>query len=356
MKIVCAPSDHPILREPGTQCRVAIYSRDGAHADVTAGAALLEEARQRLHSDARAWDLLSIALAVTAADKFAIRDRSPDGWTREFDLTIAVADPAFWRSCANLLATQLQFLSTDRWTLQFVENGTRPPEPRRVSPAPENAVILLSGGMDSFIGALDTDGHRLLAVSQVSHGDGARQRQFAGLVGGGLRHLQLNHNARPSPELSDRTRSFIFLTYGVLAASSLDTYRAGNVVPLFVCENGFISLNPPLTASRFGSLSTRTTHPEFLRSFGSLLSAAGLRIELRTPYRFATKGEMLVNCAEQELLRKFARTTTSCGRFGHYGMRHCGRCVPCLIRRAAFLRRGGGDRSYRVRLSESGSA
>ena len=31
-----------------------------------------------------------------------------------------------------------------------------------------------------------------------------------------------------------------------------------------------------------------------------------------------------------------AHQTTSCGRFKRFGYRHCGRCVPCLIRRAAF--------------------
>jgi TatD DNase family protein len=35
-------------------------------------------------------------------------------------------------------------------------------------------------------------------------------------------------------------------------------------------------------------------------------------------------------------LVKFAHTSTSCGRYGTFGYQHCGRYVPCLIRRAAF--------------------
>jgi hypothetical protein len=35
--------------------------------------------------------------------------------------------------------------------------------------------------------------------------------------------------------------------------------------------------------------------------------------------------------------------TTSCGRFLQNGYKHCGRCVPCLVRRAAFKAAGFTD-------------
>ena len=97
-------------------------------------------------------------------------------------------------------------------------------------------------------------------------GDAENQRTFAKVMGGGLRHLQMNHNAGvPKPETpsSQRARSLIFIAYGVLAATTLKQYHAGGSVTLYVCENGFISINPPLTEMRLGSLSTRTTHPVF---------------------------------------------------------------------------------------------
>ena len=52
---------------------------------------------------------------------------------------------------------------------------------------------------------------------------------------------------------------------------------------------------------------------------------------------------MLKACADQPLLDKFACESTSCGRFKQFGYRHCGRCVPCLIRRSAFLKAGRED-------------
>src|SRR5690606_21325896 len=53
--------------------------------------------------------------------------------------------------------------------------------------------------------------------------------------------------------------------------------------------------------------------------------------------------ELLTGCRRQDLLQKLAIQSTSCGRFGRYGYKHCGRCIPCLVRRAAFLKWGQPD-------------
>jgi len=134
----------------------------------------------------------------------------------------------------------------------------------------------------------------------------------------------------------------------VLAATVVKQYHEGQPVALYVCENGFISINPPLTAGRLGSLSTRTTHPVFLGLFQKLLDEAGLRVLVENPYQFLTKGEMLARCADRDFLRKNARRATSCGRFARNGYKHCGRCVPCLVRRAAFQTWGEDDKTVYV--------
>ena len=45
---------------------------------------------------------------------------------------------------------------------------------------------------------------------------------------------------------------------------------------------------------------------------------------------------MLQGCSDQALLQQHASLSTSCGRYLRHGYKHCGRCLPCLIRRAAF--------------------
>jgi 7-cyano-7-deazaguanine synthase in queuosine biosynthesis len=315
----------------------------------SAGHALkLQIAKEKLSAPQAAWDFLSLALSVVVADLAGHRDESPDGWTRDFFLSVAVADPIVWNAQRENIERTLAFLTTDRWHLEFVGGGFTPTTPAEVVRPQEDCVVLLSGGLDSLIGAIDlvASGRRPFAVSQTVRGDAENQERFAQTIGGGLRHLQINHNADlPNPEnpASQRGRSMVFLAYGVLAAASLRSYDEGNAATMFICENGFIAVNPPLTGARLGSLSTRTAHPAFLRGIQELLNGIGLRVSIENPYRHRTKGEMLRACADQNLIRALAATSTSCGRFKVFGYRHCGRCMPCQIRRAAFLAWGVAD-------------
>ncbi len=350
MKLVCAPKTYA-FPDDADVLRVILYGRPDRPEDGSAGAALVEEVlRRKLVAAPRAWDLLSLALSVIAADFAGHRDRSPDGWSREFELEVAVTDPAFWNTQAEVVQAALAFLSTDRWRVRFVGGGMVPEAARELVLPDEDCVVLLSGGLDSLVGVIDlvTSGKRPYAVSQTVRGDAEKQKHFAERIGGGLRHLKLNHNARvPHPENppSQRARSLTFLAYGVLAATTLARYNEGETVTLYVCENGYISINPPLTAARLGSLSTRTTHPVFLRHVQQIVDAAGLRLRIENPYQHKTKGEMLAGCADQSLLKAEAASSTSCGRYKVYGYRHCGRCVPCQVRRAAFLAWGVADKT-----------
>ena len=288
MRVVCAPLRR-LPRPRAGELQVVLYGYADRAGRGEAGASLLETIKKlKLQPADRAWDLLSLALAVNAADLAVQRSSSPDGWTRNLELQVAVCDPDFWNGQRELVERQLKFLTTDIWRVSFVGDGLLPAPPRPATVPTEDSVALLSGGMDSLVGALDLtgrDGLRPFAASQVAIGDKQIQADFARRIGNCLRHLQLNHNinAPDETERSQRARSLIFLAYGVLAATTLDRHSDGQTVPLYVSENGFISINPPLTAARIGSLSTRTTNPVFIRLFQELLNmsrgcASGSRI------------------------------------------------------------------------------
>lgn len=345
MRLVCAPEDFEFPEDGALN--VVLYGHpgtieEGRSARASAGRAAKNDfLRAGYQAAPRAWDFLSIALSVITADLACHRSKSADNWTREFDLTIAVANPDFWRTQAKALEDALKFLSTDRWRLTFEEGGFQSPLPRHPIRPTEDCVALLSGGLDSLIGAIDlaATGKKLLAVSNIVRGDGDNQAAFAAAIGGGLRHVALNHNATPpwKTEPSQRARSLIFIAFGVLAATSLGAYHDGNKVPLYLSENGFISINPPLTGGRIGSLSTRTAHPEFLNRIREILAEAELRVQIINPYKHMTKGEMLMRCKNQALLKTLADRSVSCSRYQRFNYHHCGRCVPCQVRRSAFL-------------------
>ncbi|WP_339443058.1 Qat anti-phage system QueC-like protein QatC [Pseudomonas hunanensis] len=339
MRFVCGPAGFTVPGMDGAM-QVVIYGKaeDGQVSVGGYARELLDKAH--LEISPQAWDFLSIALSVVAADFTDLRAKSADAWTRQISLEIAVQDPVFWNTQARALEAALRFLTTDQWTLAFHPGGFGPPAQMQALHPVEDSVVLLSGGLDSLIGAIDLveQGLKPYAVSQIVRGDGEKQDLFAQSLG--LNRIGLNHVAR-SPgqqEPSQRARSIVFLAFGLAVATSLDRYHRGETVPLYICENGFIAINPPLTMSRVGSLSTRTAHPEYLGRLQQVFDAAGINVQIRNPYALVTKGEMMVGCRNQDLLKQHAVASTSCGRFQRFGYKHCGRCVPCQVRRASFKR------------------
>jgi len=288
------------------------------------------------------WDFILFCFAVYAADVAVLRKGSADGWTRQIELDITLNDPGPWEANRNTAEKMLRVLSGDFWTLRFLPGGPTPPRGQRQL-CDRDCVALLSGGLDSLIGGIDAtaQGRRPIFVSQLAFEDSARQITYANAMGGGDWHQQWSHKVVFSgqKETSTRARSMVFYGLAVLATSLLTVNRTEIVVP----ENGFISINPPLLPGRMASLSTRTTHPQFMELLQKLLDAVGIEVHLSMPYRFKTKGEMLVQCADQALLASFACDTTSCGRFRTYNRTHCGRCVPCMVRKAAIQRWGSSD-------------
>jgi 7-cyano-7-deazaguanine synthase in queuosine biosynthesis len=348
MKYVVRPAGAPFVAKghAGNEAvPIELYSLPGEAHGLTAGASILTVVRRaNLKPSARAWDFLTIALAAIVADAATLRRSSPDGWTREISLDLALAEPDAWQPHLSLLTGALEFLTTDIWDIQVTTRSTVPFKPLKTAAAPQaDCVALLSGGLDSLVGGIDLTeaGRKPFFVCQTVRGDAAKQEDFARRLGAHLPLIQLNHSTNTTgiagpDETSQRVRSLIFIAYAVLIASTIDR-PDGDPVDLYVNENGFISINPPLTPMRVGSLSTRTAHPRFLGLLQELLDASGLNVRLVNPYRLRTKGQMLVECNNQKLLGHLADLSTSCGRFQRYNYRHCGRCLPCQVRRAAFL-------------------
>lgn len=284
----------------------------------------------------QAWDFVQFCLSVCAADLACLRRTTSDGWTRTIELTVGLHEPIRWAPWKQHAEEMLKVLTGDHWTLNFIDGGVLPPN-GKPSPLDRDCVSLLSGGLDSLIGGIDlvSSGRKPLFVSQLAHEDSDRQRRYAHELGGGATHMQWSHGVSFSGarEPSTRGRSLAFYGFAVLAASRIDN----EPVQVFIPENGFICINPPLVPGRVASLSTRTTHPLFIDMLQKLLDGLGLNIRLELPYRFKTKGEMLRECKDQAQLGLLASDSTSCGRFRTYNRQHCGRCVPCMIRKSAFM-------------------
>lgn len=302
-----------------------------------------------------AWDFATIALSVATTDKAILRSETADGWTRTIDLSVSLVEPDIWNAKRIELESMLRFLSGDFWKLNFTEGGVEPPKAREPQERDADCICLLSGGIDSLVGAIDLTalGKKPLFVSQVVRGNSNAQAKFASSLDASNRHCQWSFSAKhPGPaELSTRARSIVFFAFAALAASAVSSSNQ-RPVNIIVPENGFISLNVPLSPGRLGSLSTKTTHPVYMAAVQSLWDTVGIDARLSFPYRDKTKGELLINCANLDKLISMIADSTSCGKYQRHKLTHCGECVPCLVRRAAFFKAGLQDTTIRGYLCE----
>jgi hypothetical protein len=307
-------------------------------------------------SDA-ALELLTIAISAYTADVRVPRATSYDNWTRDLILHIAVSDVNNWTVGRSLIERLLAFLTGDHWKVEIRPKvgvyrpfSTNAGGLRRIQRLQTSTVSLFSGGLDSFIGAVDIleDMGQVALVGHHSRGAGATSNSQKSAVT--VLHrlyppevtpfLQFSVSAPKgitrASEITTRARSILFLALGILVASGLED---GTLV---VPENGFISLNVPLTGARLGTFSTRTTHPFLIKLVRDLLRLVGIAVKIDLPYRFETKGEMVANCMDRFALEQALTETMSCahpgaGRFlGLSPNLHCGYCVPCIIRRSAL--------------------
>jgi hypothetical protein len=314
-------------------------------------------------------DFVRLAALVYLVDRTT--PRTQRGFERELALTVPVSDPDAWNREADRLSELLRLLSSDTWSLEFAR--ARPPRRREVAPAHSSELVLLfSGGADSLSGALVAHGEGR-APLLVSHWDfsitsGVQNRLVDTLetfwgarpstqkVRLGRRTVQIGSDEKFRTEGSSRSRSLLFLALGLAVASVNDA-------ELWMAENGFASLNVPLTGERRAAFSTRTTHPGFLRDLGDVLRSLGLQVKLTNPFEQLTKGEVYqrviaeIGAAHASRLLSASHSCAKPDRGpGFSADTHCGACYGCLVRRAAFLATGLPDTTTYIEQELRGNA
>lgn len=311
-------------------------------------------------------DFFLIAATVYSLDKLVSRGETTDNWTRKIQITIPVSDPQRWVSVADRLAHCIGFLTGDRWTFSFVARSNslfaqqKPKRNQVVTDVKANAVCLFSGGLDSLVGAIDwLEEHEAEKLLLVGHYDGKVPGTHADQIRV-LDKLSSRYDTNgieaifvgvtqdpPGTETSFRSRSILFLALGMLFASCL-----GEEYPLLIPENGAIALNSPLSPSRRGTCSTRTANPYFLDCLREILKSVQLRNSILNPHAAKTKGEVLQLCKNMEVVQQALPASVSCakrnrrGKWVHRHALQCGRCMPCIYRRAALHSLGIDNESY----------
>jgi hypothetical protein len=310
-------------------------------------------------------DFVRIALAVYAADHTVKRQSKGSNWnSRDLIVSVPVSDPALWATKTSGLVDAVNFLTGDRWEFEFTALAGLTETTSLIADSSAR-VVLASGGADSGIGALFSGsilktGETHTLVSHASSGSARTPQKlvhqqletlFPGKQAAYHRvfisraHKRVGGGQFPS-EPSSRSRSLLFLALGLSVSS-----QSG--APLWIPENGFASINPPLGPERLGSLSTRTTQPWFLWKINKVLQSIGAHALIENPFQLMTKGEMFRQAAAilgKAKASDYLSATNSCSHTdqNYQGVpsgTHCGVCFGCIVRRASFKAAGLVDKT-----------
>ncbi len=311
-------------------------------------------------------DLLDVAAGVAWADRNFKRPnmqrkqgtyRQNRGWVRHIRLPLGVRNPDIWNT-ASIKATLehlLAWLTEDKWELsfeqqKFVRRESDITSTLFESPITDALVILYSGGLDSLAGTvrlLQTYPSQSVVLVSATY---PRLQQIVSTHATILKDLfgtdRVKHASVPfhliqekpkHGEKTQRTRGFLFLTFGVAEAIACNASR------VLACENGVGMLNLPLNRAQLGTQHTRSMNPQTLVEMNRLLSLLSFNVRCEAPHLLHTKGELCADLGSAGLGRLCA-LTISCDSFPLRRPRispstelHCGTCTSCLLRRQAIF-------------------
>lgn len=316
----------------------------------------------RTHSLVR--DLLDVGVIIYMADLYARR-----GWNldRHVGILMPVRHPEIWERARAQLERAVSFLARDNVSIHFVQRHERRDELRDFTPKPdERCVCLLSGGIDSAAGAVWAS-EEGLSPTFVSHYaapnlSGIQKGVVKGLgeiYGREFPHIRLyvaksrKQKGRyklgkpPSSILAQHLRSFLFLSLATAVALE------SKISKVYIFENGPIALNPLFCEAR---INTHTAHPNFIEYFRTLIQTVfGTELTIENPFCYKTKGEVASILASKKPER-LVSLTNSCwhwfkvpvlaSQLGIQGSkeRHCGECLPCIMRRVSTYSAGLWDK------------
>ena len=204
--------------------------------------------------------------------------------------------------------------------------------------------MLFSGGLDSFTGAVDEIVAHKNKIVLVSHQSNNKlvglQRKLheylVSLCGAGPKPfhvpVMINKDKRLTRETSQRTRSFLYGSLGVIIATMFKLNR----VKFY--ENGIVSCNLPYDEQTLQARSTRSTHPKLLHLFSTFVSElTESEFCFENPYFVKTKTEVVERLLELHH-QKCIENTRSCAKSIYRRPHtHCGTCSQCIDRRFATL-------------------
>jgi 7-cyano-7-deazaguanine synthase in queuosine biosynthesis len=297
--------------------------------------------------DAETSDLLDIPLSVMFVER-DLRRLALTNRVNSIDIAIPVRQVRKWVERRPTLEELLRFMGGHDWHLDFVKSGMPLRQAEKQSEESKKVAVLHSGGMDSACG-LGSLLQEASSVQLVSFYTSQRpiQEEIAselGFASPSQLYAIWNDKQSRRGRSAFAYRSFLFLSLAALVARS---FGASSILQF---ENGFMAASIPPCPNYFV---TRHAHPKYHRLFNELLREMSLPLKVENPFRWKTKRQAVLECRRALGAKKadgVLAKTQSCWFYSYHQFhsrfkrerikktphRHCGLCVPCLVRRTAF--------------------
>jgi len=302
-------------------------------------------------------DLLEISFATYISDLCV--SRNPD-FSRTLGIFIPVRNPDIWSRTRSKLELAVSFLARDN--VRFFFGKKKQDSDDAEIPIcigdPEKCCCLLSGGIDSAVGSVWAlkQGYSPVFLS-YSPGNLTRiQKDLVEKIGQktncDLPHLVISwqpSKRKKSPyrlvqnhqnPLTQHLRSFFYLSLATALAVETECHT------VYAYENGPVAVNPLLSEAH---INTRTVHPVFLNHFQDFIDSAIGNIDIKNPFLYCTKGELVQYLSGAKMQTDIIPLTSSCFAYSyvktyaqqwcdieHYEGRHDGDCLPCIARRVSM--------------------
>jgi hypothetical protein len=285
------------------------------------------------------FDTLLLAAAVEFCDK--TKKRPKLGWGRDIYLRLPVHDPDYWNSesVSSALQRALEFLTGDRWHIDFSKR-------KKPEPAPQQGLfqLPLSGSVAVIPFSEGLDSRAVSALMEKKYSKGLVRVR----LGKKTNDRPLDSSGRPLPfttvpykvhagtnnESSARSRGFKFALLSGIAA-----YLA-NAQKIIVTESGQGALGPTLVTVG-QSYDDFRNHPAFMVLMEEFLNAVlGTSLKFEFPRLWFTKGQTLKEYIDLGENAEWA-TTRSCWQDNRHASvdgerRQCGICAACMLRRLSI--------------------
>lgn len=289
--------------------------------------------------DRRLFDLLVVAAAVEFCDR--CKRRPGWGWSRSFDVRVAVHDPKLWSDpeITALLQETLSFLTGDVWRFRFEDRRGAEPDPNRAHlPLPPYRALIMpySEGLDSLAVHALTAHATNSELVRVRLGAGGVDREALDKDRKPFARVPYKVSVPSSPESSARSRGFKFAVVTAIAAAMSDVKR------IIVTESGQGALGPVLVRSGHAYPDYRV-HPAFSRKMERFfLALTGHEVRYEYPRIWHTKGETLAAAKALPTPPDFVTRTRSCWQSSQQASvdgarRQCGVCAACILRRMSMF-------------------